>query len=210
MLQDEFNIQTTKCDNCIIRLSCIFSIIALLVGSEDIEEASQLLNCLSDMGLPLYSFKFYLRNLLYHGLHFVQTQHMIGMDKRDGMFGAPSVMAAPPVQQICRIDQPVPPQVGYPPPPPYGQPPTYPPPVYGMPPAYPPPPTVYGPHTGYPPPPPRYGHPPGYPSLPQPQAEGCPSPPQPRPKPQLQGYPPTTYPSQGYGYPPANYPSSPT
>ncbi|XP_022866484.1 uncharacterized protein LOC111386256 isoform X2 [Olea europaea var. sylvestris] len=49
MLQDEFNIQTTKCDNCIIQLSCIFSIIALLVGSEDIEEASQLLNCLSDM-----------------------------------------------------------------------------------------------------------------------------------------------------------------
>ncbi|CAI9764199.1 unnamed protein product [Fraxinus pennsylvanica] len=99
---------------CLQQLACIFSIIALLVGTGDIEEASQLLNCLSDM-----------------------TQHKTEMDKRDGKFGAPSVMAVPPVQQMSRIDQPVPPQVGYPSPLPYGQPPNYLPPVYGMPPGYP-------------------------------------------------------------------------
>ncbi|KAL2490336.1 PLAC8 family protein [Abeliophyllum distichum] len=171
MLQDEFNIQTrTHGDSvnvcaqgfmfCLQQLACIFSIIALLVGSEDIEEASQLLNCLSDM-----------------------TQHKTEMDKRDGKFGAPLVMEVPPVQQMSHIDQPMPPQVGYPPPPPYGQPP-----------GFPPPPPVYGPPRGYPPPPPMYGQPPG-----------CPSPPQPHPH----GYPPATYPPQGYGYPPANYPAHP-
>lgn len=85
LLQDEFNIQTTQCDNCIIVLSfslslcvyissllvyiclnmflpdmqgfmfclqqiaCIFSIVAMIVGSDEIREASQLLNCLADM-----------------------------------------------------------------------------------------------------------------------------------------------------------------
>lgn len=84
LLQDEFNIQTTQCDNCIIvcaisavsqfflynsqcplfimcskiiqgfmfclqQLACIFSIIALIVGSEEIQEASQLLSCLANM-----------------------------------------------------------------------------------------------------------------------------------------------------------------
>ncbi|BAU00579.1 hypothetical protein VIGAN_10218800 [Vigna angularis var. angularis] len=55
MLQDEFNIQTTQCDNCIIgfmfflqQLACIFSIIACIVGNSELREASQLLSCLAD------------------------------------------------------------------------------------------------------------------------------------------------------------------
>lgn len=83
---------------------------------------------------------------------YLQTQHKIEMDKRDGMFG-PSVMAVPPVQQMSRIEQPIPPSVGYPPQPAYGQPYGYPPPqAQGYPPAgYPPagyPPAAYPPH-GY-------------------------------------------------------------
>ena len=70
------------------------------------------------------------------------------MDKRDGKFGPQPVMSVPPIQQMSRIDQPVPPTVGYPPPQPaYGQPYGYPPQGYpsnAYPPAsYPPP--------GYPP-----------------------------------------------------------
>ncbi|PPD77429.1 hypothetical protein GOBAR_DD25642 [Gossypium barbadense] len=104
LLQDEFNIQTTKCDNCIIgfmfclqQIACIFSLVAMIVGSDEIQEASQILSCLADM-----------------------TQHKVEMDKRDGKFG-PQPMAVPPVQQMSRIDQPVPPAAGYPPAA-YGQP----------------------------------------------------------------------------------------
>ncbi|XP_028081838.1 uncharacterized protein LOC114283212 [Camellia sinensis] len=56
MLQDEFNIQTTQCDNCIIgfmfclqQLACIFSIVACVTGMEELQEASQILSCLADM-----------------------------------------------------------------------------------------------------------------------------------------------------------------
>jgi hypothetical protein len=85
MLQDEFNIQTTRCDNCIIvcslspslskthvicaylqsvnmfplpfqcfmfclqQIACIFSIVAMIVGSGEIQEASQLLSCLAEL-----------------------------------------------------------------------------------------------------------------------------------------------------------------
>ena len=69
----------------------------------------------------------------------MQTQHKIEMDKRDGMFGPQLAMAVPPIQQMSRIDQPIPPSVGYVPQPVYGQP-------YGYPPA---PQTGY-PATGYP------------------------------------------------------------
>uniref|UniRef100_A0A6N2JXL8 PLAC8 family protein n=1 Tax=Salix viminalis TaxID=40686 RepID=A0A6N2JXL8_SALVM len=142
MLQDEFNIQTTKCDNCIIgfmfclqQIACIFSIVAMIVGSEDIQEASQLLSCLADM-----------------------TQHKIEMDKRDGMFGPQPVMAVPPAQQMSRIDQQIPPSIGYPPQT-YGQ-------SYGQQPyGYPPQPPQGYPAAGYPPsnhPPPGYP-PSGYP-----------------------------------------------
>lgn len=44
------------------------------------------------------------------------------MDKRDGKFGNQPVMSVPPAQQMSRIDQPVPPSVGYPPQPVHGHP----------------------------------------------------------------------------------------
>ncbi|KAL0324264.1 UNVERIFIED_CONTAM: hypothetical protein Scaly_2393500 [Sesamum calycinum] len=132
MLQDEFNIQTTQCDNCIIgfmfclqQIACIFSIVAMIVGSEEISEASQILSCLSDL-----------------------TQHKVEMDKRDGKFGPQPAMAVPAVQQMSRLDQPYPPTVGYPPPA-YGGQPTYPP-AYGQP-NYPPQGAGYPPPAGYPP-----------------------------------------------------------
>lgn len=77
------------------------------------------------------------------------------MDKRDGKFGPATMMAAPPFQQMSRIEQPIPPSVGYPPQQAYGQP-------YGYPPA----PQGYGyPPAGYPPPayPSAHYPPPGYP-----------------------------------------------
>ncbi|KAH7692768.1 PLAC8 motif-containing protein [Dioscorea alata] len=151
MLQDEFNIQTTQCDNCIIgfmfclqQVACIFSIVAMIVGSEEIQEAAQILSCLSDF-------------VYCTVCACMQTQHKIELDKRDGVFGPPlPVMAPPTMQQMSRIDQPLPPNVGYPPPPsqPYGQP-------YGYPPPPPPPPQPYGQPYGNPPPP--QGHAYGYP-----------------------------------------------
>ncbi|GAV76107.1 PLAC8 domain-containing protein [Cephalotus follicularis] len=126
LLQDEFNIQTTQCDNCIIgfmfclnQIACIFSIVAMIVGSEEIQEASQLLSCLAD--------------LVYCTVcACMQTQHKVEMDKRDGKFG-PQPMAVPPMQQMSRFDQQVPPSVGYPPQPSYGQPYGYPPQAQGYP-----------------------------------------------------------------------------
>ncbi|CAI0476138.1 unnamed protein product [Linum tenue] len=129
LLQDEFNIQTTQCDNCIIgfmfclqQIACIFSIVAMIVGSEEISEASQLLSCLSDM-------------VYCTVCACMKTQHKIEMDKRDGKFG-PQPMLVPPMQQMSRLDQQVPPSVGYPPQPGYGYPPSQ---AQGYPPAgYPP------------------------------------------------------------------------
>ncbi|KAK4262786.1 hypothetical protein QN277_028297 [Acacia crassicarpa] len=148
LLQDEFNIQTTQCDNCIIgfmlvlqQLACIFSIIAMIVGSDEISEASQLLNCLADF-------------VYCTVCACMQTQHKVEMDKRDGKFGPQPAMAVPPVQQMSRFDQSVPPSVGYPQQPAYGQP-------YG----YPPPPTQGYPAQNYPPAgyPPQNYPPAGYP-----------------------------------------------
>ncbi|KAK8658093.1 hypothetical protein V6N13_036305 [Hibiscus sabdariffa] len=143
LLQDEFNIQTTKCDNCIIgfmfclqQIACIFSIVAMIVGSGEIQDAAQLLNCLADM-------------VYCTVCACMQTQHKIEMDKRDGMFG-PQPMAVPHVQQMSRLDQAIPPAAGYPPAA-YGQP--YPAPQGYPPSTYPPaqyPPTGY-PASGYPP-----------------------------------------------------------
>lgn len=68
----------------------------------------------------------------------LQTQHKVELDKRDGKFGPSPMMAVPPVQQMSRIDQPIPPPAGYPPQQAYGQPYGYPPPPQaGYPPAYP-------------------------------------------------------------------------
>ncbi|KAF9615314.1 hypothetical protein IFM89_022730 [Coptis chinensis] len=136
LLQDEFNIQTTQCDNCIIgfmfclqQIACIFSIVACIVGSDELSQASQILNCMAD--------------LVYCTVcACMQTQHKVELDKRDGVFGPQPVMAIPPAQQMSRFDQAVPPSVGYVQPA-YGQP--YPPPpqAQGYPPNYPP--------SGYPP-----------------------------------------------------------
>ncbi|KAK1409012.1 hypothetical protein QVD17_41248 [Tagetes erecta] len=181
MLQDEFNIQTTKCDNCIVgcmvclqHVACICSIIACIVGSDELNEASQLLNCLADL-------------VFCSVCSCMQTQHKVEMDKRDGKFGM-RPMDVPPVQEMSRIDQPY-----QPPPPPhvqYGQPPYvqgYPPPPQ-YPQQYPPQYQGYG--AMYPPPPP------GYPPAAYP--------------PPYQGYPPTPpYPPPSQSYPPAAYPSQP-
>nr|XP_043608577.1 leucine-rich repeat extensin-like protein 2 [Erigeron canadensis] len=187
MLQDEFNIKTTKCDNCIIgcmvclqQVACIFSIIACILGSDELNDASQLLNCLADM-------------VFCTVCACMQTQHKAEMDKRDGKFGM-RPMEVPPVQEMSRIDQSYPPphlqygqpQYGYPQP--YGQP--QPPQYQGYPPAH---------YQGYPPP--HQGYPPApYPGYP----------PYPPPLPQHQGYPPAPYPSQpppshGQGHPPPHY-----
>ncbi|KAG2375654.1 hypothetical protein LR48_Vigan401s000500 [Vigna angularis] len=107
MLQDEFNIQTTQCDNCIIgfmfflqQLACIFSIIACIVGNSELREASQLLSCLADF-------------VYCTVCACMQTQHKIEMDKRDGKFGPQPAMGVPSAQQMSRFDQAVPPFVGY-------------------------------------------------------------------------------------------------
>nr|GLL29219.1 uncharacterized protein LOC109165540 [Ipomoea trifida]GMD10521.1 putative PLAC8 family protein [Ipomoea batatas] len=119
---------------CLQQLACIFSIIAMIVGSEEIQEASQLLSCLSDM-------------VYCTVCACMQTQHKVEMDKRDGKFG-PQPMSVPPVQQMSRLDQPYPPNVGYPAP------------AYGQPYAQPPPQAQGYPASGYPP----AGYPPaGYP-----------------------------------------------
>lgn len=162
LLQDEFNIQTTKCDNFIIafmlflqQLACICSLIACIVGNQELSEAAQIVRCLADM-------------VYCTVCACMQTQHKVEMDKRDGKFG-PQPMAIPPMQQMSRLDQPIPPAVVYPPQQPYGggyypqQPPHY---AQGHPPAgYPPPiydQPAYPPQGAYPPPgtqpPPRYGY----------------------------------------------------
>ncbi|XP_074337866.1 uncharacterized protein LOC141675056 isoform X2 [Apium graveolens] len=85
---------------CLQQLACIFSLVAIIVGSDEISEASQILNCLSDM-------------VYCTVCACMQTQHKLEMDKRDGRFG-PQPMAVPPPQQMSRVDQPYPPPVGYP------------------------------------------------------------------------------------------------
>ncbi|KAK3429226.1 hypothetical protein EUGRSUZ_E00640 [Eucalyptus grandis] len=105
LLQDEFNIQTTQCDNCIIatmiilnQVACVFSIIAMICGNSQIQQASQMLSCLA--------------NTVYCTVcACMQTQHKIEMDKRDGLFNdAP--MFAPQFQQMSRLDRRMPPSVG--------------------------------------------------------------------------------------------------
>ncbi|KAF2315282.1 hypothetical protein GH714_038694 [Hevea brasiliensis] len=109
LLQDEFNIQTTQCDNCIIgfmmclqQLACICSLVACITGSDEIGDLADMLTCLADL-------------VFCSVCPCIQTQHKIEMDKRDGKFGPQPVMAVPPMQQMSRIDQPTPPPVGYPP-----------------------------------------------------------------------------------------------
>ncbi|XP_047096390.1 uncharacterized protein LOC124708769 [Lolium rigidum] len=97
LLQDEFNIQTTQCDNCIIsfmfilqQLACICSIVACIVGNQQLSEASRAISCLSDM-------------VYWTVCSCMQTQHKVEMDKRDGKLGGP--MAFPAMQQMSRMYQ---------------------------------------------------------------------------------------------------------
>ncbi|XP_071708192.1 uncharacterized protein [Rutidosis leptorrhynchoides] len=137
LLQDEFNIQTTQCDNCIIgfmfclqQLACIFSIVACLVRNDELSDASEALNCLADM-------------VYCTVCACMQTQHKVEMDKRDGNLGS-QPMTVPHAQQMSRFDQPLPPHVAYGPPASGGYPPgSPPPPAQGY------PPTAYPSH-GYP------------------------------------------------------------
>ncbi|KAJ8749039.1 hypothetical protein K2173_013483 [Erythroxylum novogranatense] len=150
MLQDEFNLQTTACDNCIIgfmfclqQVACICSLVACITGNDSIEDLANLLNRLADL-------------VFCTVCACIQTQHKIELDKRDDKFGPQPPMAVPPVQQMSRLDQPIPATVGYapqsqpayaqyPPAPGYSsqgypqQPYGYPPPGYPQAQAYPPP-----------------------------------------------------------------------
>ncbi|KAF8103314.1 hypothetical protein N665_0188s0253 [Sinapis alba] len=132
---------------CLNQIACIFSLVACIVGSDELSEASQLLSCLADM-------------VYCTVCACMQTQHKIEMDKRDGVLGS-QPMSVPPSQQMSRIDQPTLPYAGYPPATGYPQP-YYPQHSHGYPPApgYHPPGHGYPHATGYPP----HGH--GYPPAP--------------------------------------------
>ncbi|MCO5563005.1 hypothetical protein L7F22_016641 [Adiantum nelumboides] len=94
LLQDEFNIKTTKCDNCIIafaiflrRAACIFRVFAAFVPN--LRDASRLLTHLAN---GVYC--------IVCGC--IQTQHKVELDKRDGKLGQTQ---APTVQQMSRFDR---------------------------------------------------------------------------------------------------------
>ncbi|KAK8640574.1 hypothetical protein V6N13_008326 [Hibiscus sabdariffa] len=176
LLQDEYNIQTTECDNCLIafmiilgQIACICRLLACLTGDEGLEDLAELLTCISD--------------LVYCTVcACMQAQHKVEMDYRHGMpgGGSPGVMMVPAVQQMSRFDQPVPPNIlPAAQPPPYSQyPPTqYPPGQYGQPQQgqWQQPPAPYG-----------YGYAPG-------------------PPPYMPGYPPPGYTSAGHPLPPPGY-----
>ncbi|XWS76993.1 hypothetical protein CRYUN_Cryun01aG0225800 [Craigia yunnanensis] len=126
LLQDEINIQTTKCDNCIIgfmlclgQFACIFRLIAVISGNDELEDASEILNCFSESVFCTVCACMQECN----ELNKVLVQHKIEMDRRDGKFGPPPFMMVPPVQQMSRFEKPVPPAVGHPPQPGQWQPP---------------------------------------------------------------------------------------
>ncbi|VAH17669.1 unnamed protein product [Triticum turgidum subsp. durum] len=99
LLQDECNIQTTQCDNCIISFMFCLQQLACIVGNQELSEASQAISCVSDA-------------VYWTVCSCMQTQHKVELDKRDGKLGE-AAMTVPPMQQMSRIDQPMPPQVGY-------------------------------------------------------------------------------------------------
>ncbi|KAF7810453.1 trithorax group protein osa-like [Senna tora] len=118
------------------------------MSSDELQELARILDCIAD-------------SVYCTVCACMQTQHKLEMDKRDGKFGPQPVMLVPPIQQMSRMDQPIPPTVGYPPPPAaagVGQP------------YYPPPPLTAGyPVMGYPPPPPGPLH--HHPNAPMPPQE---------------------------------------
>ncbi|KAL9328714.1 hypothetical protein ACSQ67_003717 [Phaseolus vulgaris] len=102
LLQDEFNLQTTQCDNCFIgfisytqQLGCVFSMIGLIVpNNRPLQKASEVL--------------FFLANLVYCTMcACMQTQHKLQLDHRDDENGGP--MDAPRPQQMSTFDSSLPP-----------------------------------------------------------------------------------------------------
>ncbi|KAG2428689.1 hypothetical protein HXX76_011394 [Chlamydomonas incerta] len=156
MIQDELQVETTQCDNCIIGtmialqyLSCICHILACFF--DELHQVAQFVDCLADV-------------VWCSVCACMQTQHKAELDHRDANPHAvpPPLpgMQAPGVQMI--------PMAGHPPPGAYPPPPG----------AYPPPPPGYGaPHPGgyAPPPPGAYAPPP--PGAYPPQAYPYPPPP---------------------------------
>lgn len=96
LIQDEMQLQNTQCDNCIIGtmicaqyLACICWLAACITGSEEINDAAQLLDCVADV-------------LWCSVCSCIQTQHKVELDARDGARSgaAPGPMQAPGQQQI--------------------------------------------------------------------------------------------------------------
>ncbi|GLI59287.1 hypothetical protein VaNZ11_001140 [Volvox africanus] len=153
MIQDELQVETTKCDKCIIGtmiflqyLRCVCDILACFFS--ELQDAAQIVDLLADFTWCTVC-------------ACMQTQHKGELDHRDKNPTAvppplPGMMA-PGVQMIPMGAPPSQPSYGYPPPPPG---------AYGAPqpgPSYPyPPPPGYPPAPGYPTP--AYG---GYPPMPQ-------------------------------------------
>ncbi|AQL06226.1 hypothetical protein Zm00014a_037967 [Zea mays] len=104
LLQDEFNIQTTQCDNCIIafmfflqQLACICSLVACIVGNSELSEAAHVISCMSN--LVYWTVCSCMQVNCTSTFHGIQTQHKVEMDKRDGTL---NTMSAPPMQQMSR------------------------------------------------------------------------------------------------------------
>lgn len=94
LIQDELQIQTTQCDNCIIGtmiamqyVACLCSIAACLTGSADLAELSQCLDCVADI-------------LWCTVCTCIQTQHKAELEHRDQAGNAPAPGQAPGVQMI--------------------------------------------------------------------------------------------------------------
>ncbi|ONI23190.1 hypothetical protein PRUPE_2G174000 [Prunus persica] len=186
LIQDEFNIQTAPCDNCIIVISLSLSLYVFVYSSFSVCTSSDILftstwpSFVGIYALPqptcMYMLLDCLHNWKWGALRYFQCVelysrhglllHKLELDKRDGKLPQP-VMAVPPMQQMSRMDQPIP-YAGY----------------HHQRPVYSPPPTGYPGHAGYPNQ--HAGYPPaGYPPA---------------------GYPPAGYPNQPAGYmPPPAY-----
>ncbi|CAO2835583.1 unnamed protein product [Amaranthus hypochondriacus] len=99
---------------CLQQLSCICSLIACIIGDDDLQDLAQCLNCVSD-------------SVFCTVCACMQTQHKIELDKRDGIKSTYSAMQIPPPQEMSRADY-HPPQASptateYPQPPPFAHPP---------------------------------------------------------------------------------------
>eukprot|EP00217_Crustomastix_stigmatica_P011617 CAMPEP_0183789574 /NCGR_PEP_ID=MMETSP0803_2-20130417/507_1 /TAXON_ID=195967 /ORGANISM="Crustomastix stigmata, Strain CCMP3273" /LENGTH=216 /DNA_ID=CAMNT_0026033747 /DNA_START=36 /DNA_END=683 /DNA_ORIENTATION=+ len=109
-LQDEFRLENTPCDNCLIgfmfcmqQLACIFRMAACITGNDAIEEIANVLDCIADLSYCTVC-------------ACIQTQHKVQLDHRDET-GQRGPMQAPPVQQMPgQVQmQHMQPQPGYPP-----------------------------------------------------------------------------------------------